>query len=53
MLQISLLAFFLILLLVFSMSKERGKNTKYARKNAGSKIQKQSSFQSSDSTEVV
>jgi hypothetical protein len=33
MLQFSLLGVSLVLLLVFSMSKEKGKNTKHARKN--------------------
>ena len=34
MLLIYLLVFFVVVLLVFSLSKETGKNTKYARKGA-------------------
>ena len=43
MLLVSLLVISLVLLLSFSMSKEKGKNTKYARKNANGKLKKQAS----------
>ncbi|MFT5923132.1 MAG: hypothetical protein ACI9LE_000106 [Paraglaciecola sp.] len=53
MLLVSLLVVSLVLLLAFSMSREKGKNTKYARKNADASFPKKASSQSIDTTEVI
>jgi hypothetical protein len=49
MLQFSQLVVSLVLLLLFSISREKGKNTK----NANGRIQKKTSSQRIDSTEVI
>jgi hypothetical protein len=53
MLLVSLLVIFLVLLLAFSMSREKGKNTKFARKGADAMPQKQGTSQSIQTSEVI
>lgn len=53
MLLVSLLVISLVLLLIFSMSREKGKNTKFARKNANAIAPKHHSAQSIDTSEVI
>ncbi|WP_299073495.1 hypothetical protein [uncultured Paraglaciecola sp.] len=53
MLFVCLLAISLILLFAFSMSKEKGKNTKFARKGANAIAQENVSSQSIDTTNVI
>jgi hypothetical protein len=53
MLFVSLLVISLVLLFTFSISREKGKNTKFARKGANAIAQKQATYQSIDTSEVV
>ncbi|WP_198556656.1 hypothetical protein [Paraglaciecola sp. MB-3u-78] len=53
MLLVSLLVISLVLLLAFSMSREKGKNTKFARKGANAIAQNQDTSQSMDTSEVI
>ena len=53
MLLVSLLVISLVLLFVFSMSREKGKNTKYARKGANDIAQKNETPQSINTSEVI
>ena len=54
MLLIYLLVFFVVVLLVFSLSKETGKNTKYARKGANAiAADKQQAQRSMRPTKVI
>lgn len=52
MLLVCLLVVSLVLLLVFSMSREKGKNTKFARKNTKHSALMLETSQSIDSSEV-
>lgn len=52
MLLVCLLVVSLVLLLIFSMSREKGKNTKFARKNTKPLALMQETSQSIDSSEV-
>ena len=53
MLLVCLLVISLVLLFAFSMSREKGKNTKFARKDANAMPQKQVTPQSIDTSEVI
>ena len=53
MLLVGLLVISLVLLLAFSMSKEEGKNTKFARKGANAMAQNREATQSIDTSEVI
>jgi hypothetical protein len=53
MLLVSLLVICLVLLLAFSMSREKGKNTKFARKDANATTQNQGTSQSTHTSEVI
>jgi hypothetical protein len=53
MLLVCLLVISLVLLLVFSMSRENGKNTKFARKNANTSAQNRESAQSIDTSKGI
>lgn len=53
MLLIYLLVFFVVVLLVFSLSKETGKNTKYARKGANAIAEKPRTHHSISSSKVI
>lgn len=53
MLLVCLLVISLVLLLVFSMSRESGKNTKFARKNANTLAQNRESAQSIDTSKGI
>lgn len=53
MLLVYLLVICLFLLFVFSMSREEGKNTKFARKGANAIDRKQKTTQSVDASKVV
>jgi hypothetical protein len=53
MLLVSLLVISLVFLFVFSMSREKGKNTKFARKGANAIAQKRETTQSIDTSEVI
>ena len=52
MLLVSLLVISLVLLFGFSMSREKGKNTKFARKDANAIAQKRETTQSINTSEV-
>ncbi|WP_339722741.1 hypothetical protein [uncultured Paraglaciecola sp.] len=53
MLLVSLLVISLVLLFIFSMSKEKGKNTKFARKGANAIPPKKESSQPISASEVI
>lgn len=53
MLLVCLLVSSLVLLFVYSMSREDGKNTKFARKGANAMAQKPESPQTIDTSEVI
>jgi hypothetical protein len=53
MLLVSILVISLVLLFAFSMSREKGKNTKFARKGANAIAQKQATSQPFDTSEVI
>jgi hypothetical protein len=53
MLLVCLLVFSLVLLFAFSMSREKGKNTKFARKGVNAMAQKSETHQSIDTSEVI
>jgi hypothetical protein len=53
MLLVSLLVISLVLLFGFSMSREKGKNTKFARKGANAIAQKRETTQSINTSEVI
>jgi competence protein ComGC len=53
MLLVCLLVISLVLLFAFSMSREKGKNTKFARKGANALAQKRKTAQSIDTSEVI
>jgi hypothetical protein len=53
MLLVCLLVFSLVLLFAYSMSREKGKNTKFARKGANAIAQKRETPQSIDTSEVI
>jgi hypothetical protein len=53
MLLVSFLVISLVLLFVFSMSREKGKNTKFARKGANVLAQKRDTTQSIDTSKVI
>ncbi len=53
MLLVSLLVISLVLLFAFSMSREKGKNTKFARKGANSMPRKRETAQSLDTSKVI
>jgi hypothetical protein len=53
MLLVYLLVISLVLLFAFSMSREKGKNTKFARKEANAIAQKQKTSQSIDTSSVI
>lgn len=53
MLLVSLLVISLVLLFAFSMSREKGKNTKFARKDVNTEVQKRETRQSIDTSEVI
>ena len=53
MLLFSLLVISLVLLFGFSMSREEGKNTKFARKGANAIAQKHQTSQPIDTSEVI
>jgi hypothetical protein len=53
MLLVCLLVISLVLLFAFSMSREKGKNTKFARKGANAIAQKRETNQPLDTSEVI
>jgi hypothetical protein len=53
MLLVCLLVIALVLLFAFSMSREKGKNTKFARKGANPIAQQRETPQSIDTSEVI
>ncbi|GAC20192.1 hypothetical protein [Paraglaciecola arctica] len=53
MLLVYLLVISLVLLFAFSMSREKGKNTKFARKDANAIAQKQETTQSVGTSGVI
>jgi len=53
MLLVCLLVISLVLLFAFSMSREKGKNTKFARKGAIAIAQKREAPQTIDTSEVI
>lgn len=53
MLLVSLLVIPLVLLFVFSLSREKGKNTKFARKGANAIAQEQQTSQTIDTSDVI
>ncbi|MFT6283877.1 MAG: hypothetical protein ACJAXM_000336 [Arenicella sp.] len=53
MLLVSLLVISLVLLFGYSISRERGKNTKFARKGADAMAQQQTPTQSIDTSGVI
>jgi hypothetical protein len=53
MLLFCLLVILLVLLLAFSMSRESGKNTKFARKDTDNLDQKQETLQSIDTSKGI
>jgi len=53
MLFVYLLFVSLVVLLGFSLSKEKGKNTKFARKGANAIVQKQETTQSIGTSHVI
>jgi hypothetical protein len=53
MLLVSLLVISLVLLFIFSMSREKGKNTKFARKGANAIVPKRETDQPIDTSEVI
>jgi hypothetical protein len=53
MLLVSLLVISLVLLFAFSMSREKGKNTKFARKGADAMAQQRTPTQTIDTSEAI
>ena len=53
MILVCLLVILLVLLLAYSMSREGGKNTKFARRDATANSQEQQTAQSIDTSEGI